>query len=403
MKIFFRLFVFAFLFLLAGCVPAELHLRELPPDDPHAPVIVAALLPLTGENRIYAEQMQEGLLAAQARINRYGINGRQLRLEIIDTRGSSDGSAEALRIANERQAIAAVVGYNTEEVSLLIPHAAALQMPMIIPMATSDYHLQVSPFIYRNCFSDTQQMEVLANYLIHWRQKQRGAIITDPASDDEYTRGIARNFTQAITDGGGTITMNMALKPDALLTMDQLRSMLMTDPQYILVASRSQRAAQLVKQLRDAGFNGILAGPDCWDDDEFFRNLAGVETGECIFTAFFSDENTSLEFRNFRREFRKKFLHHPGACETQSYDALIFLAIALDDAQDMFKFDRNWRTIRNHHGASGLYTMLKKGDIDRTVYLKSIGVDRRSGTPMPYPRLSKKLQHSDLKNYKVIE
>ena len=66
------------------CSP-EYYFRELP-ENPAAPVTVAAFLPLSGSNRIYAEQMREGLLAAEARINRNrGIAGRKLKLKIFDT------------------------------------------------------------------------------------------------------------------------------------------------------------------------------------------------------------------------------------------------------------------------------------------------------------------------------
>lgn len=403
MKHFARLLLTVITALFAGCVPEELCFRELPADDPNAPLVVAALLPLSGENRMYAEQMQEGLLAAQNKINRYGINGRQLQLEFIDTKGTFSGSADALKLAGDKQAVAAVAGYDSEEVSMLIPHAAKMRMPMVIPLATSDYHLQTSPFIYRNSFSNIQQTEVLANFLVHWRQKSRGAIITDPTGDDEYTREISRDFAQAITDIGGKITMNITLKANSLLSDGQLRSMLMAEPGFILISARGKRAAEQLKSLRQAGFTGIICGADCWDDQEFIFSLEGSEPGDCVFTAFFNEENSSREFRTFRKEFREKFYHYPGACETQSYDALIFLAIGLDNADNLWDFDRNWRTIRNHHGVSGLYTMLKKGEIDRTIYLKTIGVDRRSGKPVPFARFSKKLQHSDLKNYRIIE
>lgn len=393
----------ALILLFAGCVPAELCFRELP-EDPAAPIVIAAFLPLSGSNRMYAEQMQEGLLFARDKINRYGINGRQLHVEFLDTCGTAEGTRAALAAADAKGAIAAIAGYGTEEVSMLIAHADKLRMPMVIPLATSDHHLQSSPFIYRNCFSDLQQMEVLANYLHFWRQKNFGAIITDPAGDDEYARGISRNFAQAISDIGCRISANLTLENGSVLSGEQLRSLLLADPQFILIASTGgKRAAEQLKALRLAGFTGIICGPDSWDDPEFIAALEGCETGDCIFTAFFNEENSSREFKTFRKEFRERFYHYPGACETQSYDALIFLSIGLDKAENLWDFDLNWRTIRNHHGAAGLYTMLKKGGIDRTIYLKSIGVDRRSGKPLPYSRFSKKLQYSELQNYRIIE
>lgn len=389
--------------LVTGCVPPEFVMQPLP-DDPARPVTVAAFLPLTGKNRIYAEQMKEGLTAAAGKINDLnGISGHPLELLILDTKGTEQGSKEALKYAVSRKAAAAIAGYDTSEVSMLVEHAATLRMPMVIPLATSDRHTEVSPFIYRNCFTDSQQMEVLAAYLFFWRQLSTGAVITDLGSDDEYARNIARNFSQSVQDNNCRITMNVVVPADSTLNDRQTADILATAPQFILLASRGKRAAAMFRKLRESGFHGVLCGPDSWDDQEFISALGNIDPGETAFSAFFSDENPSREFKSFAGKFRKEFFHRPGACETQSYDALIFLAIGLNNAGDLLQFDRNWRTIRNHPGAAATYTMLPQGMIDRTVYLKSIGMDRQEGQNFLYTRLTRKIQYSKIKDYRIIE
>ena len=47
--------------------------------------------------------------------------------------------------------------------------------------------------------------------------------------------------------------------------------------------------------------------------------------------------------------------------------------------------------------------MLPKGGIDRTVYLKNIGTREQNGKSYPYARLSKQLQYSKIKDYRIIE
>lgn len=400
--------IFPILLLLAvicfaGCMPAEWMLRDLP-EDPSAPLVVAAMLPLSGENRVYAEQMREGLMAAESVINsRRGVSNRQLKVEFFDTCGTSAGTLAAIEKVQQSNAVAAVAGYGTEEVNMIIAHADRLHMPMVIPMATSDYHVQSSPFVYRNCFSDTQQMEALAAYLIYWRNVNIAAVITDCEDDEEYARGISRNFTQAMQDSGGRVTLNVTIPETATLKEEQLRSILMTEPQVVMVSAGNKRAAQWVKELREAGFRGVICGPDSWDDREFIAALEGSEPGECIFTAFFYEDNDLPEYLSFRKSFRKRFYHYPSACETQSYDALIFLCIGLNNVDNILDFDRNWRTIRNYRGAAAVYTMLPKGGIDRTIYLKSIGVNRAGDKKVPYSRLSRKLQYSKLQDYRIIE
>ena len=402
MKKFLAVLLFLTAFLFSGCVPPEYYLRHLP-ENPDSPIVVAAFLPLTGSNRIYAEQMREGLLAAETRINQNrGIGGRRMKLQIIDTAGTAEGTAQALKKAEIMGAVAAIAGYSTGEVSMLIKHASALQMPMVIPMATSDEHLQVSPFVYRNCFSDLQQMEMLASYLFFWRKLRRGAIITD-AADHDYTRGISRNFTQAVRDLNGEISVNIVVAKDTEISDDQVIKLLTADPDFVLVSSGGKRAADMIRKLRESRFRGIICGPDSWDDGALTDALRDVEVGDCIFTAFFNPENDNREAVRFQKEFRKRFYNNPGACETQSFDALIFLAIGLEKAEHLYDFDRNWRKIVNFPGAAAYYTMGRKGELDRTIYLKSFGVDRGGESLRIYPRLSRKLQYSKLKDYRVIE
>ena len=232
---------------------------------------------------------------------------------------------------------------------------------------------------------------------------RRGAVLIDPVDAPEYSRGIARNFAQAVTDLGGEIVHTAILPESGEVPFSLVREILARAPEFIIIPSQGKRCAEILKTLRNNGFSGILCGPDSWDDTDFIDALAGFEPGDCIYTAFFSPENPSPEFAEFRRKFRARFFHNPEACETQSYDALKFLAIGLAGVDNLPDFDKNWRSIRNHNGAAARYTMLKKGEIDRTIYLNSIGVRRGSGKLVPYARLSRKLQYSKLEDYRITE
>ena len=47
--------------------------------------------------------------------------------------------------------------------------------------------------------------------------------------------------------------------------------------------------------------------------------------------------------------------------------------------------------------------MLKKGEIDRTIYLKVLRTVKYDKTIRSYPVLTKKLQYSKLQDYRIIE
>jgi lysophospholipase L1-like esterase len=55
-----------------------------------------------------------------------------------------------------------------------------------------------------------------------------------------------------------------------------------------------------------------------------------------------------------------------------------------------------------NYGHSGR-TMLKKGDIDRTIYLKMLKVEKFGKSTRSTPVLTKKFQYSKLQDYRIIE
>ena len=383
--------------VISGCIPSEFYLK-VDMSSANTDLKIAAILPLSGKNRTEAEQMAEGMKMAEYEINANSVTGKgELQLKIFDSKGTADGALEAVETAAKWGAAGIIAGYNTEEVSDIIPHAVRHRMPVVIPLATSNEHTEVSPFVFRNSYTDRQQSEVLANYLFHWRQVKTLGILLDESSDTVYQNNIARDTAQVFRDIGGSVTATLLTKaaPDE----KDIITILKTDPEAIMLTCGGKAAGELIRRLRKAGFTGVICGPDNWDTDELLIPLQNMKLGECLYTAFFNAESTTAEFRKFKNSFRKRFFHTPGACETQSYDALKFMVVGFYRAKTLIDFDRNWQTIKQHQGAAARYTMLPKGDIDRTIYINTIGVRRNGKQLEAFSRFSHQLQHSRLKTY----
>lgn len=383
--------------LFSGCVAPELYLSGNTGKD--AVIKVAAILPMSGSNRIFAEQMAEGLQMAAQDLNRNSVTGRKnVQLKIFDSKGTADGTAAAAAEAARWKAAGLVAGYSTQEVSRIIPYAVKFRMPVVIPLATSAAHSAASPFVYRNSYTDFQQANMLAGFLMYWRQVKNIGIFIGGKGEDEYQAAVGREVAACFRDIGGAVTMTSPVvdRPDK----NEIVEMLKSDPEAIMLTFGGKAAAQTIRELRNAGFTGIIFGADNWDDEELISGLDDFIVGDCLYTAFFCDDESVREYREFKTAFRKRFYHNPGACETQSYDALKFLVFGLRGASHLPDFDRNWRKIRQYQGVSARYTMLPKGEVDRTIYINSIGV-RRSGNKLkPYARLSRKMQYSKLREYR---
>ena len=382
--------------LLPGCASEEELLCNSERLD--GPVIIGAVLPLSGKYQAHGQRMLNGLRYAETELNNHrGISRRQVKLLPFDSHSTARGSAEAFEAAVAAGANGMIAGYATEEAEAMVPLAAKHRIPSVVPMATSDATAGTSRFMRRNTFTDKQQGEALAAYLWYWRQLVRISVLIDTTPSATYERNTSGAVAQAFRDLGGTVTIMPEYKGDDFA--DAVKAALITGPQAIVVSARGDRAAKIVRVLRANGYAGVVCGLDSWDEPAFFRGLAGAsDIGDCLYVSFFSPENPTEEFKDFRAGFRQKFFHDPGSSETMSYDAMKLLAVGLNNAKTPEDFEKNWLSIHNYFGATATYTMLADGQVDRTIYINAVEPGR--GGVNPAGRLVRSFMYSKLESYR---
>ena len=379
-----------------GCFVADEFLGNSSRTD--GPVIIGAVLPMTGQDRQAGERMLNGLRYAEYELNnRRGIGGRPMKLVPYDSAGTAQGAAAAFEAAAAEGAAGVIAGYSTVEAEAIAPLAQKYRIPSILPMATT---AEMTPHacLVRNAYTDAQQGEALAAYLWYWRQLIRISVLVDSDPDARYERNTARAAASAFRDLGGTITSMPGYTGEKYEAA--LEQALITGPQAIIISARASRAARMVRFLREKGYTGTVCGLDSWDDPEFFRGLDKIsDPGDCVYVSFFTPQNKTEEFKDFRSGFRQKYFYDPGSCETMSYDALKLLAIGLSKADTVRKFTGNWLSIRSHFGAGATYTMLPGGKVDRTMFINAVAPGKGDGSGCS-ARFIRSFMHSKLASYR---
>ena len=383
--------------LFTGCVPEELKLRCDPEVD--TTVRIGALVPLTGANRQYGMKMLNGIRFAVDELNNSrGANGKPIELMTFDTNSTAGGAARATEAAAAANVAGVIAGYDTTEVTAELPLFEKLRLAAVIPLATADDHVGANPFVFRNMYTDSQQAETIAAYLWYWRKVMYIGIMIDMSPENEYSRNIARAVAHHFNALGGEVAKIAEFRGDDY--EKQLREIMTHAPRAIVLPVDAERAAAMIKMLRKLGYRGIICGPDSWDEVQLEHGLAGLDKpGDCVYIGTFSNESQRREYKQFRDAYAARHFHSPGSCETLSYDAVKLLLIGLSNAGDIKQFRKNWISIRQHSGAAAVYTMLKNGGIDRTMYIKSIAPPNVAN-PDPYSRTLLEFQYSRIATYR---
>ncbi len=284
------------LLVVAGnLAPAQSNLiigLLLPPEEPQAvSVREGVTLGVENANRTGGTNVQ---LVIRGRVGQWGADGVEAARMVLD-----DG-AQGL--------IAPPDGAATH---LVLQVSGRTAVPVVSLCADSSVTETGIPWMARIVPSTIEEAKVLFAFA---PRKRWTAIV--PAG--RAGRQISADLTEAAKVCGCMLANTTNL--DASWTnRGVVQKVLSANPQAILVWLDPLAAGLVAKQLRAAGFTGLLAGPGWLRSAEFIREKEAVE-GFLVPSVVLQDE-ARIHFDEFSADFRKRFNREPDAIAAASYEA----------------------------------------------------------------------------------
>ena len=258
------------------------------------------------------------------------------------------------------------------------------KIPVIAPDATAvDVTVengQVKPWIFRSCFIDPQQGDVMAKFALDTLKAKTAVIYLDNSTD--YSKSLAQVFEKVFTAGGGKVLMTEAFlgkDQDFKATLTRLRE---ANADVIFVPAYYEEVGKIVKQAREIGITAPIIGTDGWDDPKV-AELAGADAlNHTYFSTHYSDKDESV--RPFIDAYQKEYGHMPNVFAALGYDAGKLLVDALkragsDDPEALRKALEETKdlvvgtgtiTMDANHNPIKQAVILENKDGDRTVVAK---------------------------------
>src|SRR5262245_35214778 len=136
---------------------------------------------------------------------------------------------------------------------------------MITPSSTNERVTEVGDYIFRVCFIDPFQGEVLAKFAFNDLKAKRVAILKDIQQD--YSVGLTDSITTHFTALGGQVLPPVSYSSgdgDFRAILTQVRS---AKPDAIFATGYYPEAAIIARQARELGMKMPLLGGDGWIGD----------------------------------------------------------------------------------------------------------------------------------------
>jgi branched-chain amino acid transport system substrate-binding protein len=318
---------------------------------------------LTGPTFNFGQSAINGVLMVADEVNQAGgIKGRRIDVVIEDDRGSPEEAArKTAKLIDQDKVIAIIAGGTSGNSRAAAPKAQSSHVPFISPSSTDPAVTQTGDYIFRACFVDTFQGEVMASFAANTLKAQKAAILFD--FNSPYGRGLTDYFELSFAKLGGRIVSKQSYTQGDADFKGQLSSIRATEPDVIYIPGYYGDVALIAKQARMIGLTQPLLGADGWDAPELWQ-LGGDALNGSYISTHYSVDDPSPAIQKFVQAYKQRYGNLlPDAHAALAYDAsrLLIDAITRAGSTDGAKIREALAQTKNFTGVTGIINI----DADR--------------------------------------
>lgn len=294
---------------------------------------IGGLAPLTGNVSVYGIATNNGIKLAVDSINKAGgVLGKQIEYVSYDEKGDAIEAVNAYNKLVQDDKVVALVGDVTSKPTIAVAQKAVKDgLPMITATGTAADITKAGDNIFRACFIDPFQGELMAAYAAKKLNAKTAAIIYD--NGDDYSTGVANAFEAAAKEAGMTITNKEAYQSGSVDFKSQLTKIKAGNPDVVMVPVYYSDVALIAVQAKDVGLNAKLLGADGWDgvlEKIDKSNLDAVK--DCYFCSQYSAESTNPDLQAFLKKYKETYNTDANMFAVLGYDAMGMMAAAITKA-----------------------------------------------------------------------
>ena len=365
-KFFTVLLSFLIMFTFAACSSNESSGEG--EKEEASPIYIGLSTPLTGN---FAENGQGTKIAVEMALEKInaegGINGREVRVKVLDSKSDATEAASIATIFTEDEEILAEIGdFASGACIAAAPIYEEAGLVQLSPTASNpDFNAQ-GEYMFSVFGKSADEYEFVVKYLL---KKYMG--VKNVASiyiDTEWGDGAQANLENFCNAEGITV---VAAEPVAETESDftaVLTKIRQTNPDVVLLLMGSEAGAKCISQLKKTDWDVKVAISGLAYSSQLIE-LGGSDVEGVLSEIGFVADNTNPELMEFKKEFESRAGTTLNQMETCAYDAVNLLAEAMRTCETLDRASIR-DALYNYKGFVGL-SGPKEFNPDRTITNKN--------------------------------
>jgi branched-chain amino acid transport system substrate-binding protein len=322
---------------------------------------------LTGSKPTVGDSCKNAAELLAAQINqagglKVGDKQYQFKLFVEDNEDKAESAAAAAQKLISQNNVLAIIGPNAS--GNAIPAARICEdagVIMISPWSTNPKTTEGKKFVFRACFIDDFQGQVMAKFARDNLKADKAAVLYDVAS--EYNKGIAEFFKKFFEAAGGQVTAFQSYTKDDKDFSSQLTAIKAANPGALFLPNYYNEVPLQVQQAKRLGVACPIIGSDSWGSPEILK-LAGPDLDGAYFSTHYAVDIATDTAQKFIKEYEAKHGKKPDDVAALTYDAgkLLCAAITQAGAVDRKKVRDALAAVKEFEGVTGKMQFLGTGD-----------------------------------------
>lgn len=286
-----------------------------------APIPVGIAVAQTSNVALFGQEQIIGAKIAEKYFNKSGVNGTPIKLVSQDTGGDEAGAINAFQNLINQEKVVGIVGPTLSQQAFSAdPIANRLKVPVVGPSNTAKGIPQIGEYIGRV----SAPVAKVAPFALKQALKQNPKIKKVAvlyAQNDAFSASETVTFQETVKSLKLEIaTLQKFMTTDTDFTT-QATAVLGANVDLAIVSGLAADGGNLVKQLRQLGYKGIIIGGNGFNTANLFP-VCGKNCDGILVAQAYSPEANNPVNKAFVDEYRRTYKKDPSQFSAQAFAAV---------------------------------------------------------------------------------
>jgi len=332
---------------------------------------IGVILSMTGGTSAFGQMTWNGLQVGKSM--RSTVLGKEVELILVDNKSDKIESANAAQRLIQKDNVIGIIGDVASSNSLAIaPIVEESRIPHISPASTNPLVTQNRKYVFRACFIDPFQGEVMAKFSYNDLKTTKAAVLTDIGQD--YSVGLSDAFAKTFTKLGGRIVAQLNYQSGDQDFTAQLTAIKQTKPDVIAITGYYTEIALIARQAKELGIKAVMIAGDGAEAPELTK-IGGDAVEGLYYTTHFDEKAVLTPLgQRYVDLFRKEHNEAPDALGALGADAYLIMLGAIEKAgsTDSEKIRDEIEKTKDFQGVTGVMTIDSNHNALKSVVIRQV-------------------------------